>query len=165
MAKRKPKTASKSRRVAKEKSGATARGKYLGHYGWMPDVPDQRDLVFAAARITTHPPSVDLRSGCPPVYDQGQLGSCFPPGTLVRMADGSSKQIEHVRPLDEVVTAEGRIGRVESVMARDEEDSLVHVRLDGHNHLRVTSEHPLLTSRGYVRAGDLLLSDFVAMTR
>jgi len=42
----------------------------------MPDVPDHRDLVYAAARITTLPPSVDLRSGCPPVYDQGQLGSC-----------------------------------------------------------------------------------------
>jgi C1A family cysteine protease len=76
MAKKKPRTASKSRRVAKGKSGAAARGKYLGHYGWMPDVPDQRDLVFAAARITTHPPAVDLRPGCPPVYDQGQLGSC-----------------------------------------------------------------------------------------
>ena len=42
----------------------------------MPDVPDHRDLVYAAARITTLPPSVDLRPGCPPVYDQGQLGSC-----------------------------------------------------------------------------------------
>ncbi|MGZ3489779.1 MAG: C1 family peptidase [Isosphaeraceae bacterium] len=42
----------------------------------MPDVPDQRDLVFAAARAVTLPTSVDLRSSCPPVYDQGQLGSC-----------------------------------------------------------------------------------------
>jgi C1A family cysteine protease len=42
----------------------------------MPDVPDQRDLVFAATRVISLPPSVDLRSSCPPVYDQGQLGSC-----------------------------------------------------------------------------------------
>src|SRR5882724_7896342 len=77
MAKRNPrKPASKSRRVSKEKPAAGARGKYLGHYGWMPDVPDQRDLVFATARVTTLPPSVDLRPGCPPIYDQGQLGSC-----------------------------------------------------------------------------------------
>ncbi len=76
IAKKKPRTASKSRRGAKRTSKVASGGKYLGHYGWMPDVPDHRDLVYAAARITTLPPSVDLRSGCPPVYDQGQLGSC-----------------------------------------------------------------------------------------
>jgi C1A family cysteine protease len=76
MAKKKPKTASKNRRAAKRTSKVASGGKYLGHYGWMPDVPDHRDLVYAAARITTLPPSVDLRPGCPPVYDQGQLGSC-----------------------------------------------------------------------------------------
>ena len=76
MAKKKPRTASKSRRVAKRAAKVASGGKYLGHYGWMPDVPDHRDLVYAAARITTLPPSVDLRPGCPPVYDQGQLGSC-----------------------------------------------------------------------------------------
>jgi len=76
MAKKKRRTASKSRRGAKRTSKVASGGKYLGHYGWMPDVPDHRDLVYAAARITTLPPSVDLRSGCPPVYDQGQLGSC-----------------------------------------------------------------------------------------
>ncbi len=76
MAKKKRRTASKSRRGAKRTSKVVSGGKYLGHYGWMPDVPDHRDLVYAAARITTLPPSVDLRSGCPPVYDQGQLGSC-----------------------------------------------------------------------------------------
>lgn len=77
MAKRDPRTAaSRSRSVIKGKPRVGARGKYLGHYGWMPDVPDQRDLVFAAARVAALPPSIDLRPGCPPVYDQGQLGSC-----------------------------------------------------------------------------------------
>jgi C1A family cysteine protease len=47
-------------------------------YGWAPDVPDQRDHLFAAAPevVTKLPPKKDLRSGLPPVYDQGQLGSC-----------------------------------------------------------------------------------------
>jgi C1A family cysteine protease len=77
MGKRSPRTAaSKSRSVIKGKPRAGARGKYLGHYGWIPDVPDQRDHVFAAAPVAALPPSVDLRRGCPPVYDQGQLGSC-----------------------------------------------------------------------------------------
>lgn len=47
-------------------------------YGWLPDLPDQRDLVYAAPRpvLAKLPEKVDLRKLCPPVYDQGQLGSC-----------------------------------------------------------------------------------------
>lgn len=47
-------------------------------YGWVPDLPDQRDLVYAAPTLVQRnlPASVDLSSKCPPVYDQGQLGSC-----------------------------------------------------------------------------------------
>ena len=50
----------------------------IARYGWIPDLPDQRDLMFAAPieTATTLPPSVDLRPKCPGVYDQGQLGSC-----------------------------------------------------------------------------------------
>ena len=49
----------------------------LGHYGWIPDLPDARDQLYRAPHATgTPPPSVDLRPGCPPVYDQGHLGSC-----------------------------------------------------------------------------------------
>src|ERR1700681_1590601 len=46
--------------------------------GWLPDLPDARDFMYAAPLkvLQALPPSVDLRSGCPPVYDQGQLGSC-----------------------------------------------------------------------------------------
>jgi C1A family cysteine protease len=50
-----------------------------GHYGWVPDLPDQRDHIFSAPApvLGTLPPSVDLRSQCPTtIYDQGQLGSC-----------------------------------------------------------------------------------------
>src|SRR5579871_1212848 len=47
-------------------------------YGWIPDLPDHRDFAFAAPpqTLATLPPSADLRPNCPPVYDQGQLGSC-----------------------------------------------------------------------------------------
>ena len=50
------------------------------HYGWTPDLPDHRDLKYAIVRpealAKPLPPMVDLRVQCPPVYDQGQLGSC-----------------------------------------------------------------------------------------
>ncbi|HZT28498.1 MAG TPA: C1 family peptidase [Bryobacteraceae bacterium] len=50
----------------------------VSRYGWVPDLPDQRDHMYAAppAALAALPPSVDLRPQCPPVYDQGQLGSC-----------------------------------------------------------------------------------------
>ena len=50
----------------------------IKRYGWIPDLPDQRDRMFSApaATLGALPPLVDLRPQCPPVYDQGQLGSC-----------------------------------------------------------------------------------------
>jgi C1A family cysteine protease len=48
-------------------------------FGWVPDLPDHRDKMFSVSivNIGQLPPSVDLRSVCPPVvYDQGELGSC-----------------------------------------------------------------------------------------
>ena len=50
-----------------------------GGYGWTRDLPDARDLIYSAPLLRFPqglPPSVDLRSECPPIYDQGQLGSC-----------------------------------------------------------------------------------------
>lgn len=50
----------------------------IERFGWIPDLPDQRDHMFAApmAQLGPLPGASDLRSKCPPVYDQGQLGSC-----------------------------------------------------------------------------------------
>jgi C1A family cysteine protease len=49
----------------------------IKRYGWIPDLPDQRDRMFAAPVAPgALPPKVDLTAQCPPVYDQGQLGSC-----------------------------------------------------------------------------------------
>jgi C1A family cysteine protease len=47
-------------------------------YGWIPDLPDQRDQLYSAPSPVTAklPKVVDLRPKCPPVYDQGHLGSC-----------------------------------------------------------------------------------------
>lgn len=49
-------------------------------YGWVRDLPDRRDLVYAAPpeALKRLPPKVDLRdqNQLPPVYNQGRLGSC-----------------------------------------------------------------------------------------
>jgi C1A family cysteine protease len=47
-------------------------------YGWIPDKVDTRDLKYAVSQPVTKqlPPKVDLRPQLPPVYAQGQIGSC-----------------------------------------------------------------------------------------
>jgi C1A family cysteine protease len=47
-------------------------------FGWIPDIPDHRDFLYAAPAPfqANFPPKVDLSADCPPLYDQGQLGSC-----------------------------------------------------------------------------------------
>ena len=71
--------------MAKKKSAPRAKAgavrsqvRSVRGYGWVPDLPDQRDRMYRApARMAgALPRSVDLRPGCPQVYDQGQLGSC-----------------------------------------------------------------------------------------
>jgi len=67
-----------------QRAGGRRRGRYrggmrtrLGRYGWIPDLPDLRDRLYKAPRKAGKlPPSMDLRAGCPAVYDQGDLGSC-----------------------------------------------------------------------------------------
>lgn len=49
----------------------------MRRYGWVPDLPDARDHLYAAAMpIAPLPTHVDLRPWCSPVEDQGPLGSC-----------------------------------------------------------------------------------------
>ncbi len=63
--------------MATNTKGARRLGKGRG-YGWVPDLPDHRDFVYAKVRRIPKklPPSVDLRPRCSPIEDQGQLGSC-----------------------------------------------------------------------------------------
>lgn len=44
-------------------------------YGCIPDHPDKRDLMFAAARVAL-PGKVSLSAILPPVLNQGDIGSC-----------------------------------------------------------------------------------------
>lgn len=46
--------------------------------GWVPDLPDVRDFYYAAPLkiLLKIPNKIDLRKLTPPVYNQGNLGSC-----------------------------------------------------------------------------------------
>ncbi|SPM39927.1 Cysteine protease, C1A family [Mycobacterium numidiamassiliense] len=45
-------------------------------FGWRPQLPDVRDRLYAIRLKGLPPAEYDLRPSMPPVYDQGQLGSC-----------------------------------------------------------------------------------------
>src|SRR5438045_8492861 len=47
-------------------------------FGWMPDLPDNRDHLYSAplAKLRVLPTKADLRRHCPKVYNQGEIGSC-----------------------------------------------------------------------------------------
>lgn len=56
-----------------EKGGEMTQRKY----GWRRDLPDFRDEIRPwSVTDSDLPKKVDLRPNCPPVYDQGQTGSC-----------------------------------------------------------------------------------------
>jgi len=67
-------------------------------YGWVRDLPDHRDLMYAAP-LTKQPlpPSFDLRPVfATPAYDQGELGSCT--GNAIAAAVQFARQKADERP-------------------------------------------------------------------
>jgi C1A family cysteine protease len=50
----------------------------IARFGWVRDHLDHRDELYSVPfeMLSSLPRAVDLRSKCPPVYDQGQIGSC-----------------------------------------------------------------------------------------
>jgi len=46
-------------------------------YGWVPDIPDQRDYLYSAIKpVIKLPKKTDLRKNCSKIENQGKLGSC-----------------------------------------------------------------------------------------
>src|SRR5919198_5375294 len=72
----------------------------LKWYGWTRDLPDHRDHVYSAPvkRLRALPPKVDLRDSrlMPPVYDQGELGSCT--GNAIAAAVHFARRKERRKP-------------------------------------------------------------------
>ncbi len=67
-----------TRKAARRKSPPAAPKKVIRGYGWVPDLPDQRDFLYRSIRVVppVMPHQVDLRPSCSPVENQGNLGSC-----------------------------------------------------------------------------------------
>lgn len=50
-------------------------------FGWLPDLPDFRDRPFVPKLTGPLPDRVDLSGRCPPIWNQGNIGSCVAHGT------------------------------------------------------------------------------------
>lgn len=65
---------------------ATIAGKVRHISGWRPDLPDPRDRIAGPELANAQIPAAhDLRPLCPPVRDQGRLGSCTANASLEAM--------------------------------------------------------------------------------
>jgi C1A family cysteine protease len=65
----------------------------MNRFGYIPDLRDARDLIYSAPRVKL-PMSMDLRTSgfCPPVWDQGDIGSCTAHGIGFCFAFQRNKQ-------------------------------------------------------------------------
>jgi len=69
-------------------------------YGWRRDLHDERDLMmYPAPPAAPVGKGVDLRAKCPPVYDQGQLGSCTAMAICAAFQFDEMSQGEHSAPI------------------------------------------------------------------
>ena len=92
---------------------------------------------------------------------------CFVAGTPITMADGSEKFIEEISMEDEVISfvPGGQItsGKVIWVMPPKKVDEILRLTFAGQLVLEVTEEHPFWTTRGWVKAGELVQLDIVSL--
>jgi C1A family cysteine protease len=72
----KPKRVSKRAPQSAPSNGQVQDWSHVRGYGWRHQLPDARDKLYAARLSAAPPAEYDLRPAMPPVYDQGQLGSC-----------------------------------------------------------------------------------------
>jgi len=71
--------------------------------GWLPDLPDARDFIYEAPLkmkgANVLPSKVDLRKICPPVFNQGALGSCTANALLAAVECGKRLQGQKTKRL------------------------------------------------------------------
>lgn len=60
-------------------------------FGWKRDLPDFRDRAYRVSMPVDLPEMIDLRDKCPPIYNQGELGSC------TANALGAAYQFEEIK--------------------------------------------------------------------
>lgn len=93
------------------------------------------------------------------------LNSCFPAGTGIRRADGSSVAVETLKAGDKVIAnAKGTVLTVTGTSHGGENEPLVQLRDNKGHQVRVTAKHPLIKASGEVVFASSIKKDDRVMT-
>lgn len=82
------------------------------------------------------------------------LWGCFAKDVLIRMENKKSIPIEQIKAGDKVMTNDGSVRTVTEVIT-GREDKLVHIKTANVNRIRVSRDHPMLTTEGMIKAENL----------
>ena len=97
------------------------------------------------------------------------MGSCFPAGTQITLADGSLRSIEDVQFGDTVLSHKGVSRRVIDTMRRNFTGDLITVFAKGWGKLTMTDDHVVLVVRDgnekWVKAGEITEDDQLLVSR
>jgi hypothetical protein len=96
-----------------------------------------------------------------PNYAQ-QIGSCFPKNALVDMHDGSRKAIQTILPGALVYTHLGNTKPVEKLHCRTYSGLLYTIKCFNQDAISCTHDHEFFTVRGWVRADQLHINDYIS---
>ncbi len=97
-------------------------------YGWKRDLPDNRDKTFAYAGRVILEDKIDLRSWCPPIWDQDRLGACTGFGVAgvlnIMMRDNKPDPVSEFQPSPLFIyycerVIEGTVNEDSGAMIRD----------------------------------------------
>lgn len=82
------------------------------------------------------------------------LWGCFAKDVLIRMENGKSLPIEQIKTGDKVMTKDGDVRTVTEIVTGTE-DKLVHIKTASVSRIRVSLDHPMLTTEGMIKADEL----------
>lgn len=78
---------------------------------------------------------------------------CLGEQTLIAMADGSQREIREIKVGDMVYTGKGNAEVIN--IYSGEEKEIICIKTESGKQLLLTDSHPIMTEKGWVRAGDL----------
>lgn len=141
----------------------------------------RRDLEDTAAlEASSHvlPDFEGIMFEAPPVADpwtiihqenQLQMGSCFPAGTKITLADGSISNIEDIEFGEYVISHTGSSRQVIDTMSREYTGTMVTISVKGWGNITMTADHVVLILRDnreqWIRADQVTEDDHVLLTR
>ena len=93
------------------------------------------------------------------------LNICLVPETLIYRIDSEKGQgyqrIDTIKVNDHVYTHLGHVRKVLKVYQRLIDEELVVLYLDNNEIIKITTNHPIYTKRGWIKAGELTINDIL----